>query len=106
MEREKNEQRANTDLLLIYPLIPYKWQFYIEENFNEEEKMFKKEIEQKKQELLEAAGGDKKKMDFDIKRDCFEENCLDFVFDLEIVKRNKTGDILPKEKKTDMYIDE
>jgi len=31
-------------------------------------------------------------MDFDLKRDCYIENCLDYVFDLDIIKRNKAGE--------------
>lgn len=49
--REKNERAALTkednkmNLLLIYPLISYKDDFFIQEHFDEEERKFKKEIE-------------------------------------------------------------
>ena len=56
-------------------------------------KLFMKEIDLKKKEAIEAAGGDKKKMDFDEKRDCYME-CLDVEYDLEPLKRDKQGNVL------------
>ena len=60
IERERLEASVHTELLLIYPLVPHKWEFWIEDNFAEEEKEFRKLLDSKKAEALEAAGGDKK----------------------------------------------
>ena len=62
VERERLEAAVHTELLLIYPLVPHKWEFWIEDNFEAEEKEFRKLLDSKKGEALEAAGGDKKKM--------------------------------------------
>ena len=45
-------------------------------------------------------------MEFNIQKDCYVENCPDYEFDLEITKRDKAGNILPKEVKSEAYIQE
>ena len=42
------------NLELIFPLIPYKLEFYIQDNYESEEKIMKDEIEIKRKEALEA----------------------------------------------------
>ena len=49
--REEAEREVCNDLVLIYPLVYYKQQYYIEDNLEEEEKKLIKEIEAKKKEL-------------------------------------------------------
>ena len=49
--REEAEREVCNDLVLIYPLVSYKQQYYIEDNLEEEEKKLIKEIEAKKKEL-------------------------------------------------------
>ena len=46
LDRERNEAAVpESELVLIYPLVPYRWQFYIDDNFAAEEKLFHKEVE-------------------------------------------------------------
>ena len=59
----------------------------------------KQDIDQKKLAALSKAGGDRKKMDFDLKRDCYKEGVHSFVFDLE-VQRNLKGEFIKVEEKT------
>ena len=59
------------NLELIFPLIPYKLEFYIQDNYESEEKSMKDEIEAKRKEALEAVDGDAKKIDFNVERDCY-----------------------------------
>ena len=97
--RERNEAAVKSQYTLIYPLVTYEHEQFIEENFEFEERKLKLEIEKKKQEALDAVGGDKKKLDFDMKRDCFIPDVKEFVFDLEVM-RNIKGDLIDKEEKT------
>lgn len=52
LDREKAERAACNDLVLIYPLIPYKLEFFIKEKFDAEERALLKEIEERKEQLL------------------------------------------------------
>jgi len=45
IEREENEARVSSDLVLIYPLVTYQKQYWLEDNFEAEEKLLKEEIE-------------------------------------------------------------
>ena len=74
--REESEREVCNDLVLIYPLISYKQQFFIEENFEEEEKKLIKEIEAKKKELSIKEEEAKKLI--------FVENVRDYTFELEL----------------------
>ena len=87
-------------MVLIYPVIPHRIEFFIESNFEAEAKALRKEIEEKKAEALKAADGDKKKMDFDIVRDCYVKDVKNFVFDLDVKRRNQKGELLIPNDKT------
>lgn len=50
-------------MILIYPLISYEKEFYIEEQFDIEMKALKDEIEEARIAALDAVNGDKKKID-------------------------------------------
>ena len=50
LEREKREAEVGHDLLLVYPIISYKEQFFVEDNYPIEEKKLRDEIELKKKE--------------------------------------------------------
>mmetsp|Transcript_21248 Transcript_21248/g.32920 ORF Transcript_21248/g.32920 Transcript_21248/m.32920 type:complete len:105 (+) Transcript_21248:1511-1825(+) len=101
LEREQLESEVDTDLVLIYPLMTYERMFYLEDNFEAEEKLLKEELEAKKKELLEAAGGgEKKKVKVDPKKECFIKGVRDFVFDLNVVKTNTRGEVIEKPEKT------
>ena len=45
----------------------------MEELYHKHEKILRLEIEQKKKEALDAAGGDRRKMNFDIMRDVYKK---------------------------------
>lgn len=95
MKREKAEALVGKDLVLIYPLVKYEHQYFIEDQFPIEEKALKLEIETKRQEAQAKAEADgQKKVDFNLKRDCYEENVKSFVFDLDVKRRNAKGEIL------------
>jgi len=79
-------------MVKIYPLLKHKDEFFIDEKFDSEYKKLKKEIESKRAAALAAAGGDKKKMDFDVRRDVYFPNVKEFVFDLVINKTNSKGE--------------
>lgn len=59
-----------------------------------------KEIEAKKDEALEKVGGDKKKVDFNLERDCYIPNVNEYVFDLDIITKKSNGDIIEVPPKT------
>jgi flagellar biosynthesis GTPase FlhF len=112
--RQKNDESAKPEadekakmmatkgnLKLIFPLVSYKLDIFIDEHYENEEKLLKEEIETKKKEALDAAGGDAKKMDFDVVRDCYIPDVRKYSFDLDVVKKNQRGDTLPKVPKTD-----
>ena len=71
-------------MLLIYPLISYKNEFFINENFEEEEKLFRIEIDQKRDNAIDAAGKEKKKINFDVKKECYIESVPNYMFELNI----------------------
>ena len=79
---------------MIHPLVNYKDEFFINDHYEEEEKAFKAEIELKKKEALDAVNGDKKRLDFDVVRDCYQENVKDYVFDLYIERKNARGELI------------
>jgi hypothetical protein len=80
----KETRKEDNMMILIYPLVPHRIEFYIDEHYEEEEQQLRKDIEAKRQLALEAAGGDKRKMDFDVRRDCYIPDVKNFVFDLEV----------------------
>lgn len=49
---------------------------------------------------LDAAGGDKRKMDFDVRRDCYVHDVKNFVFDLDVQKRTPKGELIVRLEKT------
>lgn len=89
--REENEAANSNELILIYPLVSYEKEFYIEEHFEVEMKALKEEIEEKRIAALDAVNGDKKKIDPNYKQLCFVPDVPQYVFDLPIVKRNNKG---------------
>ena len=44
-------------------------------------------------------------MNFDMKKECFLENCPEYFFDLELVERNKKGESIKKSLKQDRHPD-
>ena len=52
LERENEEALNQGDLVLIYPLIPYKLEFYIEENFERVKSKLVEEIKEKEKEHI------------------------------------------------------
>ena len=66
-------------MVLIYPLVSYQDDFWIYDNYDEEEKNFKKEIEDKKAELLKKVKGNKKIFNFNMVSDCYYPLVKDFV---------------------------
>jgi hypothetical protein len=52
LERENEEAQNQGDLVLIYPLIPYKLEFYIEENFERVKAKLVEEIKEKEKEHI------------------------------------------------------
>ena len=60
--REVAEAANSHELILIYPLISYEKEFYIEEQFEVEMKALKDEIEEQRIAALDAVNGDKKKI--------------------------------------------
>lgn len=87
-------------MVKIFPLLRHKDEFFIEDKFEEEYKKFKKVCDNKKADALQAAGGEKKKMDFDIKRDCYTPEVKQFVFDLVVNKTNSKGEQVIQPEKT------
>jgi hypothetical protein len=101
LERENMEAEVCGDLVLIYPMIPYKLDFYIEENYEAMKKKLEEEIKQKEKEALDAAGGDKKKVDFEkCRQDCFLPNIPKYTFDLDVQKKSPKGETIEPEAKT------
>ena len=72
MDREKAEAEVGEDLILIYPLITYQQEFWLEENFPAEEKAFLDEMAEKRKEAQKQADENNKKLDFNQKRDCYK----------------------------------
>jgi len=91
--------------ILIYPLVDYKTELWIQDNYEQEEKLFQKEIEEKKKQALEKVNNEKKKLDFDPKRDVYEQNVPKYVFDLNIIERDLKGDIIEQPPKEQEYLD-
>lgn len=88
MRRDKAEAKITAEednlMVLIYPLITHRIEFFMKSNFDEEEKKFKKEIDETKAAKLAEVGGDKKKLDFDVYRDVYLKDCKNFMFELDI----------------------
>ena len=101
VKREEDEKTVGLGLVLLYPLISYEQEFFVEVNFPIENKRFKKEIEEKRKEAQELASETNSKVDFNAKRDCYEPNCEKFVFDLDVVKKDENGQIIVIKKKAD-----
>lgn len=81
IQREESEAEVCNELVLIYPLISYKQQYFIEANIEEEEKKLVKEIEAKKKELNIK--------DEEAKKLIFIENVRDYTFELDVKKTKK-----------------
>ena len=79
-------------MVLIYPLVPHRIEYFIKNNYDEEFKKLKKEIEDVKAAKLAEVGGDKKKLDFDLQRDIYLKDIKDFMFELDIKKTNSKGE--------------
>ena len=99
-------QNETGGYILIYPLLNYKDEFWLKENFDQEDKQFKAEIDQKKKDALEQVDNDKKKLDFDQKRDCYIDNVQDFVFDMDTIQRDQKGDVVGNTPKSAEYLAE
>ena len=101
LQRENEEAEVCGDLVLIYPLIPYKLEFFIEDNYEATKQKLEEEIKQREKEALDAAGGDKRKVDFEkVKQECFIQNIPKYTFDLDLKQRNAKGEPLEKVSKT------
>jgi hypothetical protein len=75
--------------------------FFIEDNYEPTKLKLEEEIRQKEKEALDAAGGDKKKVDFEkCRQDCFLENVPKYTFELDLKQRNSKGELVQKEPKT------
>jgi len=103
MRRDKAEAKITAEednlMVLIYPLVPHRIEFFIKSNFEFEERAFKKHIEETKKAKLDEVGGDKKKLDFDLQRDIYEKDVKNFMFELDIKRRNQKGElIIPNDK--------
>ena len=94
IEREKAEAEVGEDLILIYPMLTYQQEFWLEENFDKEEKLFLEEVAEKKKEAQRIADETKKKLEFNQKRDCYQPKVKPYVFNLDIKRRNAKGEIL------------
>jgi len=96
------------DMTLIYPLISYEAEFYIEDHWEAEEKKLKKEIEKKKAEALEKAFGIVKKMDFVVERDCYipRIEVRDYVFEVHTEYKNSEGNVIKKPAYTFEQLDD
>ena len=105
IKREQDEAEKSNELILIYPLITYEKEFWLQDNYADELAEFKEEIEIKKHEALDRAGGNLKKLVFDMKKECFDENCPEYFFDLEICEKNKKGEITKKSLKNERHPD-
>lgn len=106
IQRDKAEFRASKaeenrmQMVKIFPLLKHKDEFFIDEKFDSEYRKLKKEIETKKAAALAAAGGDRKKMDFDVRRDVYFPDVKEFVFDLKVEKTNARGEKIVQPEKT------
>ena len=106
MRRDKAEAKIAAEednlMVLIYPLIPHRIEYFIKSNFELEEKQLKKEIEEMRAAKLAEVGGEKKKLDFDVYRDVYAKDVKNFMFELDIKRRNQKGElIMPNEKTHD-----
>jgi hypothetical protein len=103
MRRDKAEGKIAADednlMVLIYPLVPHRIEYFIKSNFEVGEKTLNKEIEEMKAAKLAEVGGDKKKLDFDVNRDVYFKDVKNFMFELDIKRRNQKGElIIPNDK--------
>ena len=71
LEREHNERRVNKKSMLIYPLISYKKQFWLEDHYEEEAKVLTKELDAEREKRLKDGG--KAAMD-QVKKDLYDKN--------------------------------
>ena len=106
MRRDKAEGRITAEednlMVLIYPIVPHRIEFFIKSNFEYEEKNLRKEIEDNKAAKLAEVGGDKKKLDFDVYRDVYAKDCKNYMFELDLQKRNQKGELIQQNEKTDV----
>jgi hypothetical protein len=71
LERENGELEQAKDLKLIYPLLNYRQQFWLEDNYESEERLLKDEIESKKLEFIEGGDEKKKYAELEAKKICY-----------------------------------
>ena len=106
MRRDKAEAKITAEednlMVLIYPLVPHRIEFFIKSNFEHEGSKLKKQIEDVKKQKLDEVGGDKKKLDFDVHRDVYLKDVKNFMFELDIKRRNQKGELIfPNDKTTE-----
>jgi len=98
MKRDAAEAKITAEednlMVLIYPLIPHRIEYFILSNFEEGEKTLKKEIEEVKAAKLAEVDGNKKNLDFDVYRDVYFKDVKNFMFELDIKKRNQKGELI------------
>lgn len=90
-------------MLLIYPLISYAREYWLKEHYDEEEKALLAEIEEAKQAEKERAAAEGRPMDFDVKRDVYKPDVLEYCFNLDVKPIKKDGALecapkVPEEK--------
>ena len=87
-------------MVLIYPLVPHRVEFFIKSNFEHESSKLRKQIEDVKKQKLDEVGGDKKKLDFNGDRDVYVKDVKNFMFELDIKRRNQKGELIITNDKT------
>jgi len=65
-----------------------------------EKKTLKKEIEEVKAAKLAEVDGNKKNLDFDVYRDVYFKDVKNFMFELDIKKRNQKGELIMQNEKS------
>ena len=72
--------------MLIYPLISYKKQFWLEDHYEEEAKVLTKELDAEREKRLKDGG--KAAMD-QVKKDLYDKNAQEYFFNLKITEQKK-----------------
>lgn len=102
--REKREKKVKTQFELIYPILTYEQEFFIQDHFEHEYKAFRDEINKKRKQMADQAIKEKRKPEFDEKAECYLPDIRNYSFDLYIENKNSKGDIIPQPPKTQEQI--
>ena len=102
--REKREKKIKTNFDLVYPILTYEQEFFIQDHYDNEFKAFRDEINRKRKQMQDQAFKDKKKLEFDEKQECYLPDVKDFSFDLYVENKNSKGEVIPKPPKTQEQI--